>query len=210
MITTSANNQDQFVLETFNYKRQGYFIDIGAADGVTASNTFTLEKWYNWHGICVDPNPVFLQSLQNCRDSHVSSLCVHSHSGQILPFKFMSEPEEFFGWNFRSGLTQHVGDVGDENINAKFKEINVYTISLNDLLELYSAPKDIDYLNIDAEGSEYSILSTFDFNRYNIKCITIECVDPDDRKNVLELLTKNNYTRVHSTLTHEDWYLKNE
>ena len=209
-VKTSENNQEFFVLDTVHYKKNGYFIDIGAADGITASNTFILEKWYNWFGICVDPNPVFLQSLFNCRNSAVSTLCVHAESGKVLPFKFFNDDKGFFGWNFRSGLKEHVSSINDD-IDKSFSTINVFSISLNDLLKLYNAPKNIDYLSLDVEGSEYAILSTFDFDEYDIKCITVEHCFTEQRDKIYQLLSKNGYSRVYEERSgQEDWYVKNE
>lgn len=206
-VKTSENNQEFFVLETLAYKEHGFFVDIGAADGITASNSFTLEKWYKWRGICVDPNPVFLQSLYNCRDTPVNTLCVHAESGKILPFKFFDNDRGFYGWNFRSGLTQHVDQIHTD-IDQYFREINVFTISLNDLLKLYNAPREIDYLSLDVEGSEYSILSTFDFDYYTIKCITVEHCFTESREKIYNLLTSNGYKRVREEQSgQEDWYI---
>jgi hypothetical protein len=65
-------------------------------------------------------------------------------------------------------------------------------------------------LSIDAEGSEYSILSTFDFSKYNIACITLEHAYRDDRQDIYNLLTTNGYTRVNvEQSANEDWYVKN-
>jgi FkbM family methyltransferase len=204
----SENGQDFFALENAKYKEHGYFVDIGAADGITGSNTFILEKFYKWNGICVDPNPVFMQSLFNCRDSHVSTLCVYSETGKILPFKFCSDNNQFFGWNFRAGLTTHVDQI-DNNIEQSFSSVNVLTISLNDLLELYNAPKEIDYISLDTEGSEYSILKTFDFSKYSVKCFTVEYDNEKNRQQIYELLSINGYSRLQDRYTgQEDWYIK--
>ena len=48
----SENGCDFWALEK-SYYRSGFFVDIGASDGVTASNTYLLEKFYKWQGICV-------------------------------------------------------------------------------------------------------------------------------------------------------------
>lgn len=204
----SEHGQDFFVLSEIGYKDHGFFVDIGAADGIIGSNTYALEKFYKWSGICVDPNPIFLQSLMNCRDNVVCTLCVHAETGKILPFQFADNPDIFYGWNFRASLRQHAEPIAEEVLES-FVQINVMTISLNDLLLLYSAPKDIDYLSIDAEGSEYSILSTFDFSKYNIKCITVEHAYRPDRVDIYNLLTANGYTRVQVERSgNEDWYIK--
>lgn len=203
----SENFQDFFVLGNCGYKEHGYFIDIGAADGITGSNTFLLEKFYKWNGICVDPNPIFLQSLHNCRDNPVSTLCVHSETGNILPFKFLDNPDQFYGWNFRAGLKEYFEL--DQNTSVSFSEINVLTISLNDLLKLYNAPTDIDYISIDAEGSEFDILKTFDFEKYNVTCLTVEHAFTAQREKVYELLVSKGYERVDVDKSdNEDWFIK--
>ena len=44
--------------------KNGYFIDIGALDGVTMSNTYLLETRYDWTGICVETNPDYFMELK--------------------------------------------------------------------------------------------------------------------------------------------------
>ena len=103
ILNLSENRLDFFVLENTYYKKHGYFVDIGAADGVVGSNTFVLEKFYNWSGICVDPNPKLIEKLAGTRDCQICSLCAWSTSGKILDFEF-PEKSEFYGWNLRAGV----------------------------------------------------------------------------------------------------------
>ena len=203
----SELGQDFFELENFHYCNNGFFVDIGASDGFTASNTFVLEKFYNWHGICVDPNPVFVQSLYNARNSVVSNLCVYNETGKILPFKFYDNENGFFGWNLRSGLKNHIGEI-DQEVNKSFKELNVLTITLNDLLLLYNAPREINYISLDTEGSEYEILKVFNFEKYNVNCFTVEYSDKKEQYNLENLFKNNNYI-THTVNETEVWAIKN-
>ena len=204
----SEQGQEFFALDKNAY-RQGFFVDIGASDGLIANNTFLLEKFYKWDGICVDPNPVFLQSLMNSRDSFVSTLCVYNETGKILPFKFCADNSKFYGWNFRSGLTQHVGNINPE-IDKSFVEMNVLTITLTDLLDLYKAPTNICYISLDTEGSEYEILKSFDFEKYYVKCWTIESEDNETRELIYKLMMQKGYIQFTDYDTrNEDWYFKN-
>ena len=207
-LKVSENGQDFFALDRSAYTENGFFVDIGASDGITASNTFILEKFYKWRGICVDPNPAFQQSLMNCRDNFVSTLCVYNETGKILPFKFCIDENQFYGWNFRSGLEKHLGTI-DVDIDKSFMTINVLSITLNDLLAIYQAPTDINYISIDTEGSEYEILKTFDFKKYNVKCFTIEHEFTSNRQLIHDLMIKNGYTLFTDFNTeNEDWYFK--
>jgi hypothetical protein len=53
----SQIGQDLEVLRKYKNKYNGYFVDIGASDGIIYSNTYLLEKRYGWKGICVEPLP---------------------------------------------------------------------------------------------------------------------------------------------------------
>jgi len=68
----SQFKQDLFLLEFYNKKYNGYFIEIGASNGITDSNTYLVEKDYNWKGICVEPIPYRFRDLKNNRPN---SLC---------------------------------------------------------------------------------------------------------------------------------------
>ena len=71
------------------------------------------------------------------------------------------------------------------------------------------APKNIDYMSIDTEGSEYDIIKNVNFNKWKIKIITIEHnFDNIKKNNIYKFLTKNNYKRLHSNISYmDDWYV---
>ncbi len=204
LLKFSENDYDKWLLHKTNFKRQGYFVDIGAGDGIIGSNTFLLEKFYNWQGICVDPNPTFLKSLCGSRDCLISDLAVYKQSGKVLPFKHLQQHRtEFIGWHFRSGLAENV-----DKTSVQFDDHRVYSITLNDLLELYAAPKEIDYISIDTEGSEVDILGNFDFDKYIIKFFTIESNNEENRNKVIDIMSKNKYNIIEDLESKEDRFEK--
>ena len=86
----------------------------------------------------------------------------------------------------------------------------VDTISLNELLSEHNSPREIDYLSIDTEGTEFAILQAFDLSRHDIKVITIEhnYVEPD-REQIKQLLTANKFVRIFESLSKfDDWYVQ--
>ena len=65
MESYSQIGQDLWVQETLKNKKNGYFLDIGAHDGIYLSNTYLLEKNYNWNGLCIEGNPLIVDSLKH-------------------------------------------------------------------------------------------------------------------------------------------------
>ncbi len=203
----SENDNDWWVLNTRRNWQNGYFVDIGASDGIIGSNTYLLEKFYKWQGICVDPNPVTLKSLCGARDTIISDLCVYRESGKILPFKYLSDQSNFYGWNQRSGLDGYISD----QIPVEMNSHRVFTITLTDLLDLHNAPNKVDYVSIDVEGSEIEVLLGIDFSKYDITMFSIEYENSDHRSKIHKIMTDNKYTRVdYDEHCNEDRYLKND
>lgn len=56
----SQDRQDQYVDQYFGKTNNGIFLEVGAADGVTLSNTLFLERERNWTGLLIEPDTSFL------------------------------------------------------------------------------------------------------------------------------------------------------
>jgi len=184
----SQLGQDIAVLKFYNNKTDGFFIEIGASDGVEISNTYLLEKDYNWKGICVEPIPYRFEALLTNRpNSHCTNHAVYGVSNLDLIFDIC------IGGDGLSGISDHI-DCYKQKVDANKQQIIVKTISLNDLLEKYNAPPFIEYLSLDTEGSEFEILKSLDFNKYTFGLIDIEhnFVEPR-RTQIRNLLTSNGY-----------------
>jgi hypothetical protein len=93
---------------------------------------------------------------------------------------------------------------------ARKKSVNydVKTVSLIDLLDQHDAPRLIDYLSIDTEGSEYEIIKDFDFKKYKFSVITVEHGFTKKREDIYRLLVDNGYVRCFQELSRwDDWYV---
>ena len=200
--SNSELKQDYFVLNMLNFKKGGYFVEFGSCNGLEFSNTLLLEKKFGWNGILAEPAKHWHEELKKNRNCNIETDCVWKESGEKLIFNetklaLYSTIENF------SNIDLHT------NLRKKGIMYQVNTISLEDLLIKYKAPKDIDYLSIDTEGSEYDILKSFDFNKYNIRIITCEHNYTEFRSKIFQLLTAKGYQRVYQELSkHDDWYIK--
>lgn len=194
----SQANQDKWVVEFYNNKENGFFVEIGAYDGIQTSNTFYLERNLNWGGICIEANPQIFNSLINNRKSININLAVADYTGVI-------------------SFTQ-------DKITTDGTQIKCDT--LTNILRSNHAPKIIDYISLDIEGYEYIILKDFDFANWDIGLMTVEhnlyCDGSDRKDKIYKLLTDNGFTRVVDNAVcldpnpqwynkpYEDWYVNNK
>jgi len=198
-LSKSQLRQDIFVLNELNFKKGGYFVEFGGANGKFLSNTYLLEKEFNWSGILVEPSKIFHEEIFNNRNCIIDKRVVWKKSGLKLLFAEDRFPE-------LSTLKEFINN--DSHVRNSNNEYEVNTISLNDLLTEYNAPKQIDYLSIDTEGSEYDILYNFDFKNYQFRVITCEHNYTKRRELIKKLLLSNGYIRKFSEISeYEDWYI---
>jgi FkbM family methyltransferase len=198
----SQLRQDLFVLSENGFKRDGFFVEFGATDGVSLSNTYLLEKHFGWKGILAEPGKSWLAQLGRNRSSYIDNRCVWSDSTSTFSFNETTEAELSTIEQF-SQKDKHKHRRKSKNIYP------VQTISLVDLLTKFDAPKKIDYLSIDTEGSEYEILQSFDFGRYQFGVITCEHNFTENRQKIFQLLSKNGYIRKYQELSKfDDWYVR--
>jgi len=191
MISYSQIGQDIEVLKFYNNKKNGYFVEIGASDGIQLSNTYLLEKEFNWKGICVEPIPYQFKLLcKNRPNSICFDKAVYNQSNQIVIFDIANKRD------LLSGISSHI-DLHKKKVNSNKTQINVSTITMNDLLKQSNAPSFIDYLSIDTEGSEYEILKSIDFTKYTCGLIDVEhnYIEPK-RSQIHNLLISNGYVFI--------------
>lgn len=200
----SQIQQDRWVLHELNNKTHGFFVEIGAFDGHHLSNSLLLERDFSWSGILVEPNPALSDSVRSTRTSPLDTHPVDSVSGRQVIMRFvLGEPE------LSSMAEIAFRDKHAENRRKESIEVEQTTISLNDLLFTYNAPSSIDYMSIDTEGNEIEILRTFDFERYNVKLLSVEHNHTQADAQIEELLAMEGYERVYRDWSRFDgWYRK--
>jgi len=198
----SQSNQEMFVLLESGFKRGGYFVEFGAADGIIFSNTYFLEKNLGWKGILAESARCWHESLGINREADIEHACVWSKTGATLQFNEVNIA-------ILSTIDSFNPRDGHENSRLDGKKYTVPIISLNDLLKKHNAPKTIDYLSIDTEGSEHDILESFDFDDYRISIITCEHNHTPAREDIYRLLTSKGYERKYEDVSQQDdWYVK--
>lgn len=200
-LSPSQLGQDLYVLEKTNYKRNGFFVEFGATDGVILSNTYLLEKEFEWEGICAEPNPKFLQRLRQNRNCIVTDACITGKTGEKINFILADEYGGIDGFSTK-GL--HKSKV--ENYKQANEVVELKGVSLNDFLLANNAPRKIEYISIDTEGNEYSILKNFPFDDWDVFAFSVEHNHGEDKQKIRNLMEDHGYDMY--PLEWDDMYFK--
>jgi FkbM family methyltransferase len=202
--TQAQNYQDVFGLFANNFRKNGFFVEFGATDGITGSNTYLLEKSFGWQGILAEPNVVWHESLSNNRNCMITDKCVFTVSNETVDFVATED----------AALSTVKGFGLDDEFSEVRKNspiIQVRTISLVDLLDDYMAPNVIDFMSVDTEGTEFGILNAFfqQNKKYDIRAITVEHNFTSMRDKIHALLASNGYTRKFTEISRwDDFFVK--
>ena len=170
----SQYKQDKFLNEViFSNKKVGFFIDIGAYDGVTISNSLFFERFKNWEGICIEPNPAVYNKLITNRKSINLNVCVGNENKNVRFTQIEGYSEML------SGVTEKYDERHIQRINNDIllkggsrTDIEVEMITLSSIDGIKD--KIIDFISIDTEGNEYDIIKSIDFKFCEIKSLVIE------------------------------------
>lgn len=184
-MSTSQFGQDIHVIQNiYKNKNNGYFVEIGAYDGISMSNTNYLEKYFNWKGICVECNPLWYSRLIKNRPNSINyDYAVYNKDNQTL--EFINDDT--------GGCSGFVETNSHTHILHK-QIITVNTRKLTTILDMANAPNFIEFLSLDTEGSEYEILNSHDFDKYTFGYICVEHNFIEaNRKKIRELLENKGY-----------------
>ena len=193
-----------YYVHALTSEEPGYFVEFGASDGVTYSNTFLLEEHFQWNGILAEPARKWKKQLQETRQCIIDVRCVWKDTGSLLKFNEAREGEY-------STLDRFSNSDSHAVLRMKGKKYDVETISLLDLLIEHNAPKFISYLSVDTEGSEFEILEKFDFSRYKFRFVSLEHNYNENRDKLKNLMVANGYVRILEEYSEwDDWYVPSE
>jgi FkbM family methyltransferase len=174
-------------------KKNGFYVDVGSADGQWLSNTGLLDE-LGWRGICVDPYPKNMQR----RTCQVFRQPVFSESGKKVRFRQAGDMGGIEA-NLHSGL--YTG------ITGAAPSVELVTTTLDEILAAARAPQYIDYISLDVEGAEHAALLGLTLERYEVGAFTIEHnFDVQKREAIRKLLEDKGYVRVQSWVV-DDFYV---
>jgi FkbM family methyltransferase len=192
--TYSGQGQDLQIVKLYNERRNGYFVEVGAYDGIELSNTLLLEEDYGWNGLCIECNPRWFKSLYQNRKCNINTNAVYNEDDKMLDF-----------YDTGHGLSGIVETNQHFHITNS-PVIKVQTKKLTTILDSVNAPNFIEFLSLDTEGSEYNILRAHDFNKYLFGYICVEHNNvTSNRIKIHDLLKSKGYIYVRENEIDDDY-----
>lgn len=190
----SENGQDLFALFSNKYKQVGTFLEFGAYDGVTFSNTFLLEKQLNWSGVLIDPIPRHFEEMKMNRD------CISIHAA-VTPNK------KKFVKILESPASILSKPISKRSVTDKTHRVPAFT--LTEIIDKYFSSTSLDFLSIDVEGEDLEILASVDLSKYEINSISVEHNNRIDSEELLKYMKESGYELVWKEYSGNDfWFVR--
>jgi hypothetical protein len=154
------------VHQVFRFRQQGFYLDLAANDAIEASNTYALDRLYNWSGLCIEPLERHHAGLLRHRTCSLAQAVVGSGG----PATFLHAPN----FHEQSGLAgpQHTWTANSSD--RAWRRERVMTVPLLHLLRMARAPRTIDYFSLDCEGCEHDVMRSFPWEHHDIGVMTVE------------------------------------
>lgn len=203
------NDLDKKMEQFLNFDG-GFFVEIGANDGVTQSNTLYYERYRGWRGVLVEPSQMNFFKCRANRAPETMTYCAacvpFGYSERFVPITYsnLMSVSELPG--------SDLPDVGQHlQVARQFLQPyeDVFTFgaearTLNDILVHAQAPSLIDFFSLDVEGVELPVLQGIDHEKFRFKNLLIECRAPQ-RMN--EYLQAHGY-RFDQALSQHDYLFR--
>ena len=204
---------DKKIEKYLNYDN-GYYVELGAVDGIGLSNTLYFESRRRWSGLLIEPAPNnYLKCVEN-RGAKNVVLCAACTS--------FGYPEKFVEMIYSHYMSTPVGlesDIvdPDAHANSGIKELatpkerlfrfGAIAKTLNALLVEANAPKKIDFLSLDVEGAEIEVLKGVDHSEYRFKLM---CIESRDKEKLTNYLSDLNYSYVEQISPLDHIFMAND
>ena len=175
--------------------KPGTFLEIGGADGITSSQTFLLEKCFNWTGILVEAHPDAFRVLQRNRPGPLAhnfhaAACKepgYIHVAMGISRTGVSAALELNPSGCKKQTAKHY--VGTTPKRVECREVR----SLVSEVGFHG----IDFASIDVEGAEDIVLDTLDLSTTKVILVEAERCAMEKNKKVHRQLIAAGFVQLH-------------
>lgn len=166
----SQNNEEQFILSHFENANNGRFLDIGAFDGKTFSNTLALLE-RGWSGVMVEPSPSVIPALHKN---------IEQYAGRVTVIEKAIVTGESGVYTFHDSQGDAVGTLNDAHRDKwstaiQYRPLSVIGINVNEFFDLVGF--NFDFVNIDIEGNNLELIKAINWEK--MQSVSMICVEHD-------------------------------
>lgn len=198
----SQYQQDEYLEHNiFHGYKNGFFMDIGAHDGVLLNNTLYFEKHNNWTGLNVEPIKSVYDKLTLNRPNSINLNCAVSDIDGTAQFYCNTGYTEMLSGLKNEYDQRHFYRLNRENQdhNAETQVIDVETKRIETICDMHNI-KHIHYLSIDVEGAEFNVIKSINFDKVFIDVIEFENNYDDIGQPIINYLESKNFIVIHKNL----------
>lgn len=197
----SQHGEDRWLDEHFRSKSGGFFVEVGAYDGVVLSNTYFLEHERGWKGVLIEPDPAKAALCRKNRPDAITFECAAVSSDDIHSISFTQ---------VQGGEVYSTTSLNDdhrrrlESYGLAYRTINVHARTLDSMLEEAQAtPGMIDFVSIDVEEGELEVLKGFSIGRWKPRLVIVESNANQRKAEIRDYFVRNGYAFLHAILIND-------
>jgi FkbM family methyltransferase len=190
----AQHGEDSLLWDLLGEKLVGYYVEIGAHNGVNLSNTYFFES-IGWRGLLVEAHP---ELAEMCRRARPGSIVVHAalgppNAGDRTRFSMVQGAHGVDALSFTIANDSHLSRIRREG--GEIVEVDVPRTTLSQLLE-QEQPQSIDFMTIDVEGAELDVLLGADLERWRPRVLVVEDNSMGSDPRVRDYLQQFGYRRL--------------
>lgn len=164
----SQEGEDIIIDKLLNYKKSGFYIDIGAHHPIKYSNTYIFYK-RGWNGINIDAMPDSMNEFIITRPNDINLQAAISNENTTLTFYIFNEPA------LNTLNSEEAKSKDNKNGYKIIKEIKLDTYKLSEILAIHLGNnQEIDFISVDTEGNDLNVLKSNDWEKYRPKFVLVE------------------------------------
>ena len=198
----SQDSQDRYLENNiFKGYKDGFYVDVGAYDGITINNTLYFEKNNNWTGINIEPNKKVYNNLLVNRPNNINLNCAVCNSDSEADFYLNTGYTEMISGLKDNYDPRQLQRLQNENIQtgSNTEVVKVKTKKLETIF-IENNITHVNYLSIDVEGSEFEVIKSINFNTVFIDVIGFENNYIDNSNTIIKYLLNKNFVLINISL----------
>jgi len=198
----SQESQDKYLEQNvFKGFKNGFFVDVGAYDGIHINNTLYFEEMNQWNGINIEPNKKIYDALVVNRPNNINLNCAVFNEDGETEFLLNTGYTEMLSGIKNTFDSRHTTRLQNENkkYGSTTESVNIITKRLETIFDEHTV-NHVHYLSIDVEGAEFEVIQSINFDKVFVDVIAFENNYNDKSIPIINYLEERDYVVIHKSI----------